>query len=90
VRVEHPARPEQRVVFARDGRPLDADGVRVGIDQIAVFCIPFEALGVAVERPVQFFVELLERGQSRDRAPRDAAVTVLRPSPDFERIMWDV
>jgi hypothetical protein len=45
---------------------------------------------VAVGQAVQFFVEVLEGGQSRDRAPRQGAIALSRPSQDFERIMWDV
>jgi hypothetical protein len=45
---------------------------------------------VEVNHSVQFFVELLSAGQSRDRAPRQGAIHLIRPSPDFERIMWDV
>ena len=39
---------------------------------------------------MQFFVELLQDGQSRDRAPREGTIALTRPSPDFEQIMWDV
>ena len=40
--------------------------------------------------PVQFFVELLQDGQGRDRAPREGVIALTRPSPNFEYIMWDV
>ncbi len=52
--------------------------------------MPFDALGVEVDQPLQFFVELLRDGQSHDRAPREGAIVLTRPSPDFEQIMWDV
>ncbi len=51
---------------------------------------PFDALGVAVDQPVQFYVELLQADQSRDRAPREGTIALTRPSADFEQIMWDV
>jgi len=35
-------------------------------------------------------VELIQDGQSRDRAPREGTIALACPSPDFERIMWDV
>jgi hypothetical protein len=78
------------VAFLRDGRVEEQSGVRVGIDQIVAASIPFDLLGVPVDGAVQFFVELLEGGQSRDRAPRDSYISLTRPSVDFERIMWDV
>jgi alpha-amylase/alpha-mannosidase (GH57 family) len=74
----------------RSGQNIGAAGVEVGIDQIAEMAIPFERLGVKVGEPVQFYVELLQDDQSRDRAPREGAISLTCPSPDFERIMWDV
>ena len=71
-------------------KEIDAADVQVGIDQIAEMAIPFERLGVKVDQPLQFFVELLQDKQSRDRAPREGSITMARPSPDFEQIMWDV
>jgi hypothetical protein len=62
----------------------------VGIDQIAEVAIPFDLLGVEVDAHLQFFVELLQGGQGRDRAPRDGTIVLTRPSADFERIMWQV
>ena len=39
----------------------------------------------------QFFVELLSRtARAATAAPREGAITLARPSPDFEQIMWDV
>jgi hypothetical protein len=79
-----------RFELRRDGLLGDAAGVEIGIDQIAELAVPFERLGVQVEQPVQFYVELLQDGQSRDRAPREGTISLACPSPDFERIMWDV
>jgi alpha-amylase/alpha-mannosidase (GH57 family) len=88
--MQFPGRPEQSVAFYWDGRAVDQTDARVGIDQIVAVSIPFDLLGIQVDQPVQFFVELLEAGQSRDRAPRDSYISLTRPSPDFERINWDV
>jgi alpha-amylase/alpha-mannosidase (GH57 family) len=88
--IQYPGRPQQAVRFLRQGQPAEPTGVAVGIDQIVELSVPFDLLGVKVEGPVQFFVELLEGGQSRDRVPRDSTISLARPSPDFERIMWDV
>jgi alpha-amylase/alpha-mannosidase (GH57 family) len=65
--------------------PVDA-----AIDQIVEIAIPFARLKVTVDQPIQFFIELLQGGQSRDRAPREGTINLTCPSPDFERIMWDV
>jgi alpha-amylase/alpha-mannosidase (GH57 family) len=90
VRISEPGRRAQRIELMHDGEVVPADGLAVGIDRIAEVAIPFDALGVKVDGPVQFFVELLQDSQGRDRAPRQGALPLARPSPDFERIMWDV
>jgi alpha-amylase/alpha-mannosidase (GH57 family) len=65
-------------------------GVEAGLDRVVEIAVPFSWLGVAVGQPVAFVVELLQDGQVRDRAPRDGAITLTRPGPDFEQIQWDV
>jgi alpha-amylase/alpha-mannosidase (GH57 family) len=90
VRVSNPGRPTQRAELLRDGVPVPGLALAVGIDQIAELAIPFDALGVAVDQHLQFFVELLRDGQGFDRAPREGAIVLTRPSRDFEQIMWDV
>src|SRR5262245_6144325 len=89
--IEHPATPEQKVHVLREGVPQGpAAGVDVGIDQIVEVAVPFSLLRVKVDQPIQFYVELLENRQSRDRAPREGTIHLTCPSPDFEQIMWDV
>jgi alpha-amylase/alpha-mannosidase (GH57 family) len=91
LRLEEPGRPTQRARWFAQGQPQPAPpGLAVGVDRIAEFAIPFAALGVAVDQPIQFYVELLENRQSRDRAPREGNIQLLRPSAEFEQIMWDV
>jgi alpha-amylase/alpha-mannosidase (GH57 family) len=64
--------------------------IEVGLDKILEVAIPFELLQVKVGDVVQFFVEVNEGSQSRDRAPREGAIQLTRPGPDFELRMWDV
>src|SRR5262249_45196277 len=73
-----------------DGDAVAAAGLEVGIDQIVEVAIPWEALDVRTDEPVDFAVEGLEGTQSRDRAPREGTIHLTRPSEDFEQIMWDV
>ena len=61
-----------------------------GIDRIAECAIPYDLFEAEAKQPVQFYVELLENQQSRDRAPREGNITFAWPSPEFEQIMWDV
>ena len=56
----------------------------------AEMSIPFNALSVSIGKPVEFYVELIEGNQSRDRAPLEGVISLQRPSADFERLMWDV
>jgi hypothetical protein len=65
-------------------------GIEVGVDHILEAAIPFDLLGVAIDQPIQFYVELVRAGQSLDRAPREGTLNTSRPSADFEHVMWDV
>jgi len=91
VRLEQPGRPEQRVVLLHQGL-VEAEGkaIGVGLDKIVELAIPFAALGVDVGESMQFFIDLMQGEQSRDRAPREGTIHVTCPSADFERITWDV
>ncbi len=91
--IDRPAQPGAKAELRHAGPglgPMPAVPVEAGIDRIVELAVPFDRLGVGVNQPVQFYVEILEGGQSRDRAPREGAIYLPRPSPDFERIMWDV
>jgi hypothetical protein len=88
--VVSPARPQQAVRLFRRGEEAPAPGLRAGIDQIVEVGLPFDALGIAINQPVRFYVELLQGRQSLDRAPREGTITLPRPSADFEQIMWHV
>jgi alpha-amylase/alpha-mannosidase (GH57 family) len=90
VRVYEPGRPGQRIELLREGRLIAAPEVVAAVDQIAEVAIPFDRLGVAVGGAIQFFVELIQDGQGRDRAPREGTIALTRPTRDFEQIMWDV
>jgi alpha-amylase/alpha-mannosidase (GH57 family) len=88
--VEVPATAKQELRLLHDRQVVTAPDIRIGLDQIVEIAIPFDRLGVRVDQPIQFFVELLEGRQSRDRAPREGTINLTCPSPDFEQVMWDV
>jgi alpha-amylase/alpha-mannosidase (GH57 family) len=91
LRVLHPGQPNQRWTWYVKGQPLEVAGkLEIGIDRIAECAIPFQWLGAAVNQPIQFYVELLEHQQSRDRAPREGNIVFERPPAEFEYVMWDV
>ena len=90
VRLHKPGRPDQTVEVLAGGQVIPGFKAEAAVDVIAEVAVPFDALGVAVDQPVQFFVELQQDGRCQDRAPRQGVISLTRPSPHFEMIMWDV
>jgi hypothetical protein len=92
LRLPQPDQPNARLELLRDGQPVAVpEGqLEVAVDQIIELAAPFDLLDVAVGQSIQFYVELLQGPHSLDRAPHAGALALSRPSPDFERIMWDV
>jgi hypothetical protein len=90
--IAQPGRTGQRVNLLKGGveTPGSAGKVACAVDQIVEVALPFDLLGVAVDGPVQFFAEVVQDGQSLDRAPRESTIDLTRPAPHFEQIMWDV
>jgi hypothetical protein len=85
-----PGRADQELSILREGRPIETEDVRAAVGQIVEMAVPFALLNIHANDPMQFYVELLEGVQSRDRAPREGAIQLLVPTPEFEQIMWDV
>lgn len=88
--VRRPGQPDQSVWWHTPAGEAPEPTLRAAVDQVVSLGIPFELLGVAIDEPIRFAVEVREPGQVRDRVPRDASITLHRPSLDFERINWDV
>jgi alpha-amylase/alpha-mannosidase (GH57 family) len=88
--IEAAAKPKPIARLLHEGYEESAADIALGVDQIVEVAIPFARLGLHVDQAIQFFVEVLERKQSRDRAPREGTFSLACPSPDFELIMWDV
>lgn len=89
--IEKPGSANQVTWFEEEKRfPDKAAEVEVGFDQVVTLAIPFDLLQVPVHAELRFCVDLRQGGQSRERAPREEYICTLRPSPDFERINWDV
>jgi hypothetical protein len=64
--------------------------IEIAADKIIELCLPIELLGVKPDHALGFFVELRSGEAILDRAPREATIDLIVPSPDFERIMWQV
>jgi alpha-amylase/alpha-mannosidase (GH57 family) len=89
--IVNPGKPDQSWNWRVASQPVDVGKkLEIGIDRIAECAIPFEWIGAVANQPVQFHVELIDHGQSRERGPREGSIAFARPTPEFEQIMWDV
>jgi alpha-amylase/alpha-mannosidase (GH57 family) len=89
--VQAPAQPRPVACINHRGQPSsNGSTVEVATDRILELAAPFGRLGLKPGDPVRFYVELLAGDSSLDRAPREGIFELNVPSPDFERIMWQV
>jgi alpha-amylase/alpha-mannosidase (GH57 family) len=96
-----PAEREVIIVAPSQSRPVGylnhaghptVNGSTVSAACGAIFemSVPFDRLDLKPGDPIRFYVELLQGESSLDRAPREGVFELTTPSPDFERIMWQV
>ena len=78
-------------VLKHAGRTV-ANGTTIPVATGAIFelAVPFARLDLEPGDPIRFYVELQKGDSSLDRAPREGVFELVAPSPDFERIMWQV
>ena len=73
------------------GQPsVNGTTVEAACGKIFELAVPLVRLGLKPGDPIKFYIELLARDASVDRAPREGIFESTVPSPDFERIMWQV
>jgi hypothetical protein len=89
--VMEPALPQPIAYLNRAGRQ-SANGttVQVATGAILELAVPFARLDLNPGDPIRFYIELYQGDASLDRAPREGIFELAVPSPDFERIMWQV
>jgi len=96
-----PAEREIVVTRPADRRPLaclnhagrllvNGTTIQVATGSVLELGVPLARLDLAPGDPIRFYVELFKRDASLDRAPREGVFELAAPSPDFERIMWQV
>lgn len=92
VRVVHPAGERPITAWMVHGRPATQGhaSIQVAIERIVEIAVPLHLLDLKAGDEVEFFVELLQNKQSRDRAPREGTIRLQCPGPDFEKVMWYV
>lgn len=74
--------------WRQQGTTTAVRGVKVAADRIVEAAIPFEAFPASPGKPLSFFVELFEHGQSIDRAPGEGTIDLSVPSPHFDEVHW--
>jgi alpha-amylase/alpha-mannosidase (GH57 family) len=91
VAIQSPALARPLALINHGGRPSgNGTIVEAATDRIFELAVPFGRLGLKAGDPVRFYVELLDGETSLDRAPREGIFELSVPTPDFERIMWQV
>jgi hypothetical protein len=89
--VETPSAPRP-VAYINHAGQTSSNGttVEVATGRILELAVPFGRLGLKARDPIRFYVEILSGDSSLDRAPREGIFELTVPTPDFERIMWQV
>lgn len=89
--VEHPSLPRPTAHINHAGHPSsNGTTVEAATGKILELAVPFGRLGLRADDPIRFYVELIEGESSLDRAPREGIFELSVPTPDFERILWQV
>jgi hypothetical protein len=89
--VHHPSQPRPVGHIGHEGETSsNGTTVEAATGKILELAVPFGRLGLKAGDAVRFYVELLSDEASLDRAPREGILELVVPSPDFERIMWQV
>ena len=79
-----------KVEVERAGVLTPCTGADAAVDQIFELSAPFHTLALSPGMAVEVFAELCVEGRVLERAPAAGGVRFEVPSPDFERILWQV
>lgn len=88
IRISDPGKPSMQGRVFRNRELLPKAVVKAAVAQILEMTVRFADLGLAPDDPIHLFVEAFAEGQSVDRAPREGALEMRVPGPDYEKIMW--
>jgi hypothetical protein len=88
IRIADPGKPTMQARVYRNREIVSDAHVKVAVGQIVELTMPFADLGLEPDAPIHLFVEIISDGQSVDRAPREGALEMRVPGPDYEKIMW--
>jgi len=91
IAIQNPSQHRPLGVINHSGAPSsNGTTVEVATGKVLELAVPFTRLGLKVGDPIRFYVELIAGDSSLDRAPREGIFELTVPTPDFERIMWQV
>jgi alpha-amylase/alpha-mannosidase (GH57 family) len=95
--------PDREIVVMQPDKPrpigylnraggMISNGTTIEASTGAIFemAVAFARLELRPGETIRFYIELLRGPASLDRAPREGIFELVAPSPDFERIMWQV
>lgn len=88
LRISDPGKSTMQARLNRDREEILHANVEVAVKQIVEVTVAFADLDVQPDAPIHLYVEALSDGQSIDRAPREGALELRVPGPDYEQIMW--
>ena len=81
-------RPRARLY--QDDKPLPEAQPEVAVGPICEIAVRLCDLSAKPNDPLHFAVEATTKKSSLDRAPREGAIELRCPTPDFELLNWQV
>ena len=88
IRISDPGKPSMKAAIWHNREEVSGGRVAVAVKQILEMTVPFADLGLKPDDSIHLFIEVVADGQSVDRAPREGALEMRVPGPDYEKIMW--
>jgi hypothetical protein len=88
LRINDPGKRTMHARLLKNREEILNTPLELAVKQIVELTVPFADLEVHSDSPIHLYVEALSDGQSVDRAPREGALELRVPSPDYEQIMW--
>ncbi|HEY2251562.1 MAG TPA: hypothetical protein VGH74_10900, partial [Planctomycetaceae bacterium] len=88
IRISNPGKPTMKGCVYHNREEIAGSAVKVAVQQILEMTVPFANLGLKPDDPIHLYVDVIAEGQSVDRAPREGALEMRVPGPDYEKIMW--
>jgi len=88
LRITKPAEKKPSTSLRKEGQKIPQSQVHAAADLVFEATVPFRSLGVEVDAPIQFFIELGMGDQVVERIPTEGAIETAVPGDDFELMMW--